>query len=57
MPYHIDKMPGGKAYVMAEDGKRLSLKPLPLMMAKKQLIAVNIAHAVRSGQLKKMGKK
>ena len=57
MPYHLDKMPGGKAYVASEDGKRLSLKPLPLMMAKKQLIAVNIAHAVRSGQLKKLGKK
>jgi len=57
MPYHLDKMPGGKAYVMAEDGKRLSLKPLPLMKAKKQLIAVNIAHAVKTGQLKKMGKK
>jgi hypothetical protein len=57
MPYHLDKMPGGKAYVMAEDGKRLSLKPLPLMKAKKQLIAVNIAHAVKSGSLKKMGKK
>jgi hypothetical protein len=57
MPYHIQPMPGNKAYVIAEDGKRLSLKPLPLMKAKKQLIAVNIAHAVKSGSLKKMGKK
>jgi len=52
MPYHIDPMPNNKAYVMSESGKRLSKKPLPLMVAKKQLIAVNIAHAVKSGHLK-----
>jgi hypothetical protein len=57
MPYHIDPMPNNKAYVMSESGKRLSKKPLPLMVAKKQLIAVNIAHAVKSGDLKMMGKK
>jgi hypothetical protein len=57
MPYHIQKMPNNKAFVVAQDGKHLSHKPLPLMRAKKQLIAVNIAHAVKSGHLKMMGKK
>jgi hypothetical protein len=51
MPYHIQKMPNNKAFVVAQDGKHLSLKPLPMMRAKKQLIAVNIAHARKMGHL------
>ena len=51
MPYHIQKMPNNKAFVVAQDGKHLSLKPLPMMRAKKQMIAVNIAHARKKGHL------
>jgi len=56
MPYHIQELPHHKAFVVAEDGRHLSNKPLPLMRAKKQLIAANIAHAVKMGHLKMTGK-
>jgi hypothetical protein len=51
MPYHIQKMPNNKAFVVAADGKHLWQKQLPLMKAKKQMIAVNIAHARKAGHL------
>ena len=47
MPYHIVKCVGMKDryYVSDKSGKYYSSKPLTLSMAKKQLIALNIALA------------
>ena len=51
MPYHL-KLVDKKAYVVAQDGTKLSKRPLPVARAKKQLIAVNIAHARKMGYIK-----
>jgi hypothetical protein len=44
MPYHLHPADGG-FYVLGEDGTRHSKKPLTQEMAKRQLTALNIAHA------------
>lgn len=51
MPYKLKLMNGKKAYVVAQDGTKLSKKPLSVARAKKQLIAVNIAHARKMGYI------
>lgn len=52
MPYKLKLVDHKKAYVVAQDGTKLSKKPLPVVRAKKQLIAVNIAHAKKMGYIK-----
>lgn len=52
MPYKIKLVNGNKGYVVSASGTKLSNAPLPLMRAKKQLIAVNIAHARKKGYIK-----
>ena len=49
MPYHLHPADGG-FYVLGEDGTRHSKKPLTQEMAKRQLTALNIAHARKAGQ-------
>ena len=52
MPYHIRKLPHQDLYkVYGEDGKPHSHNGLSKEMAKKQLIALNIAYA-RSSEYK-----
>lgn len=48
MPYHLQPADGG-FYVLGEDGTRHSKKPLTQEMAKRQLTALNIAHARKAG--------
>lgn len=50
MPYRISAADGG-FYVLGEDGTRHSKKPLSQAMAKKQLTALNIAHARKEGRI------
>lgn len=52
MPYHIRKQPNDGYKVYGEDGTPHSKKGLPLARAKKQLIALNIAHAQKEGSMK-----
>lgn len=48
MPYKLRKAPGRELYwVVGEDGKHHSKDPITMARAKKQLIALNIAHAVK----------
>ncbi len=50
MPYSIKKAKGKDGfYVYGADGKRHSKKPLTMSMAKKQMTALNIAHARKAG--------
>lgn len=50
MPYRIKKSKDcDEYYVYGEDGKKHSKKPMKLEMAKKQMAALNIAHARKSG--------
>lgn len=50
MPYSIKKAKGKDGYyVYGEDKKRHSKKPMSLEMAKKQMTALNIAHAKKMG--------
>jgi hypothetical protein len=50
MPYHIMKAKGKDAYYVYDiEGKRHSKAPLSLEMAKKQLAALNMAHARKMG--------
>ena len=50
MPYHIMKAKGKDAYYVYDiEGKRHSKEPLALGVAKKQVIALNIAHARKMG--------
>jgi hypothetical protein len=51
MPYKLKIVDAKKAYVIAQDGQKLSKKPLPVARAKKQLVAVNIAHARKMGYI------
>lgn len=51
MPYKLKLVDAKKAFVVAQDGKKLSKKPLPLARAKKQMTAVNIAHARKKGYI------
>lgn len=51
MPYKLKLIDNTKAYVVGEDGTKKSKKPLPIARAKKQLIAVNIAHAHKMGYI------
>jgi hypothetical protein len=52
MPYKLKLVDNKKAYVVAQDGTKLSKKPLPVARAKKQMVAVNIAHARKMGYIK-----
>ena len=50
MPYKLRKAPKRELYwVVGEDGKKHSVEPLPLETAKKQMTALNIAHARKVG--------
>jgi hypothetical protein len=50
MPYHIMKAKGKDAYYVYDmEGKRHSKEPMELAMAKKQMVALNIAHARKMG--------
>ena len=50
MPYRIRKAPKRNLYwVIGKDGTKHSNEPLPLERAKRQLTALNIAHAKKSG--------
>jgi len=50
MPYRIKKAKGKDGYyVYGADGKRHSKEPMDLEMAKKQMTALNIAHARKEG--------
>ena len=50
MPYAIKKAKGKDGYyVYGMDGKRHSKEPMGLEMAKKQMTALNIAHAKKEG--------
>jgi hypothetical protein len=50
MPYRIKKAKGKDGYyVYGADGKRHSKEPMDLEMAKKQMAALNIAHAKKEG--------
>jgi hypothetical protein len=52
MPYHIKKAKGKDGfYVYGVDGKRHSKSPMTLEMAKKQMSALNIAHAKKEGKV------
>jgi hypothetical protein len=52
MPYHLKKAKGKDGfYVYGVDGTRHSKVPLSLEMAKKQMSALNIAHAKKSGAI------
>jgi hypothetical protein len=57
MPYKLKLIDNKKAYVVAKDGQKLSKKPLPVARAKKQLIAVNIAHARKMGYIEPKSQK
>lgn len=44
MPYKLKKAPSQNLYwVVAEDGKHMSIKPIPLERAKRQLAALYVA--------------
>jgi len=50
MPYHMVKAKGLHRYfVVGQDGTAHSHKPLALDVAKRQMIALNIAHARKMG--------
>ena len=52
MPYRIKKAPLRDLYwVVAQDGTHMSIEPMPMERAKKQLIALNIAHAKKVGYM------
>jgi hypothetical protein len=50
MPYHLVKAKGLHRYFVAgEDGMAHSHKPMCMDVAKRQMIALNIAHARKMG--------
>lgn len=50
MPYKLRKAPGRELYwVVGSDGVKHSKEPLSMEMAKKQMTALNIAHARKMG--------
>ena len=50
MPYKLRKAPNRDLYwVVGADGTKHSRDPLPLDVAKRQMTALNIAHARKSG--------
>lgn len=52
MPHHIKKAKGKDGYyVYGVDGKRYSKSPMTLEKAKKQMAALNIAHAKKEGKV------
>lgn len=52
MPYKLRKAPSRNLYwVIALSGKRMSIDPIPFERAKKQMIALNIAHAKKMGYI------
>ena len=52
MPYKLRKAPNRNLYwVVNVEGRHLSHEPLPLATAKKQMIALNIAHAKKRGYI------
>jgi hypothetical protein len=58
MPYHLVKAKGlHRYYVAGEDGQVHSHMPLTLDVAKRQMIAMNIAHARKMGNAIPMMKK
>ena len=57
MPYHIMKAKGKDAYYVYDiEGKRHSKEPMELSMAKKQITALNIAHAKKGAETTKAPK-
>lgn len=57
MPFHIMKAKGKDAYYVYDvEGKRYSKEPMELEMAKKQMTALNIAHAKKGAKAPKVAK-
>jgi hypothetical protein len=57
MPYHIMKAKGKDAYYVYDmEGKRHSKEPMELGVAKKQMAALNIAHAKKGAETPKVAK-